>query len=263
MKMWRAKQATWFLGILLFLAILSLACIAYRHYQTVIYDFESAPQTPLSKHPEQVGIAGLGEVSFQSSDGTRLAGWYVPSRNRAAIVVTHGTNADRSSMVAETRILSEAGFGVLAFDWPGDGASEGRVRWGIEERRALTGAVDWLARRPEVDSGRLGGLGFSMGGYVMAQVAAGDPRLRGVILVAAPPDYVQLTHWENRQWCFLSELPATLALRRSGMPSAEMRPIDVIRAIAPRNFLPITCSGRTSNDKIPQIEQIKPFDLSI
>jgi dipeptidyl aminopeptidase/acylaminoacyl peptidase len=239
MKSLRSTGAAGLAGVLFFLAILSLARIAYRHYDTVMYDFAPWAQTELSKHPERVGIAGLEEVSFQSSDGTRLAGWYGPSRNRAAIVLTHGTNADRSSMVEETRILSEAGFGVLAFDWPGNGASEGRVRWSREERQALTAAVDWLTRRPAVDPGKLGGLGFSMGGYVMAQVAAQDPRLRAVVLVAAPTDYAQLTRWQNRKWSLLSELPAKLALYRSGMPAAEMRPIDVVHGIAPRPLLVI------------------------
>src|ERR1700719_1577212 len=113
MKSLRSTGAAGLAGVLFFLAILSLARIAYRHYDTVMYDFAPAAQTELSKHPERVGIAGLEEVSFQSSDGTRLAGWYGPSKNRAAIVLTHGTNADRSSMVEETRMLSEAGFGVL------------------------------------------------------------------------------------------------------------------------------------------------------
>jgi dipeptidyl aminopeptidase/acylaminoacyl peptidase len=228
------KRTLWIAGVVVLAASLGIVRTAYRHYAEVSGDFEPELPTMLSQHPEQTGIAGLEEVSFRTPDGLRLSGWYVPSRDRAAVVLTHGTNADRSSMLAELRILAGAGLGVLTFDWPGNGASEGKIHWNHTERQALTSAIDWLVSRPEVDPHKVGGLGFSMGGYVMAGVAARDPRLRAVVLQATPTDYLQLTVWQNKKWGPLSELPAALALRNSGMPVKELRPIDVVRDIAPR-----------------------------
>jgi dipeptidyl aminopeptidase/acylaminoacyl peptidase len=230
-------------------ALAGLAHVAYRNYTAVEADFERFPETPLLKHPELAGIHGLGEVSFRLANGERVAGWYVPSRNRAAVVVTHGTSSDRASMVPEVRILSEAGFGVLAFDWLGDGASDGEASWGAEDRQALSAAIDWLSARPDVDRTRVGGLGFSMGGYVMALVAAKDLRLRAVMLLAIPSDYADLTHWQHRQWGFLSELPAELALARSPMRMADLRPIDVMGEIAPR---PLLLGRGSADDIIPE-----------
>lgn len=228
------KRTLWITGVVLIATTLGIGRIAYRHYAEVRADFEPGLPTMLSQHPEQAGIAGLEEVSFRTADGLRLSGWYVPSQDRAAIVLTHGTNSDRSSMLAETRILAGAGFGVLAFDWPGSGASEGKIQWNHTERQALTSSIDWLVRRADVDPHKVGGLGFSMGGYVLAGVAARDARLHAVVLQATPTDYLQLTLWQNKKWGPLSELPATLALRNSGMPVNELRPIDVVRDIAPR-----------------------------
>jgi fermentation-respiration switch protein FrsA (DUF1100 family) len=68
----------------------------------------------------------------------------------------------------------------------------------------------------------------------MAQVAATDHRLRAVMLLAAPSDYTDLTHWQHRKWGILSEVPATLALHSYGYPNADQRPIDVIGEISPR-----------------------------
>jgi dipeptidyl aminopeptidase/acylaminoacyl peptidase len=255
----RSGKVPQFAAILLLLAVLGYMGFAYRHYRAVKSDFEPSAAAELSRHPDRTGIFALEEVSFQSSDGTRLAGWYAPSRNRAAIVVTHGTNADRSSMVGEMRILSDAGFGVLGFDWPGDGASGGSVHWNAGERRALTSAIDWLASRPDVDSARLGGLGFSMGGYVMAQVAARDPRLRAVILLSAPTDYAELTHWQQRRWGIFSEFPASLALRNSGMPVAELRPIDVVHELAPRALFVI---GGDADQVVPPFMAQALFDAA-
>lgn len=232
------------------LVVLSwIARIVHSNYNSVIADFEPFPGAPISKHPDQVGIGDLKEVTFRSSDGTRLGGWYVPSRNGASVIVTHGTGSDRSTMLAELRILSEASFGVLAFDWPGNGASEGDVRWNIQERQALSAAIDWLSRRRDVVGGQVGGLGFSMGGYIMAQVAAKDTRLRAIVLLATPSDYAELTHWQHRKWGWLSEWPAELALRRSGMPTTEQRPVDVVGEIAPR---PLAVVRGDADDTVPE-----------
>ncbi len=220
------------------IVLTAFACaIMYRNYRAALLDFEPWPGSEALRRADQAGVRDLQQVSFRSADGLRIAGWYVPSGNRAAVVVTHGTNADRSSMLPELRILSEAGFGVLAFDWPGDGASEGKIHWGPLERRALTAAIAWLSARPDVDPNRIGGLGFSMGGFVMTQVAALDPRLRAVVIEAAPLDFEEYLRRLHGHWGFLSEWPAYRAVRRSGMPLGEMSPRDVIGSISPRPVL--------------------------
>jgi len=220
-------------------AALFAGAVAYKNYNAARLDFEPWPMSAALRHPELTGVPNLQLVSFSSADGLRIAGWYVPSRNRAAIVVSHGTNADRSSMLPELRLLASAGFGVLAFDWPGDGDSEGQgdIRYGSIERHALTAALDWLAARPDVDPSRIGGLGFSIGGFLMAQVAALDPRLRAVVIEAAPPDYEEYLRRLHARWSFLSEWPAYWAVRNTGLIPGNMSPRDVIGAISPRPIL--------------------------
>jgi uncharacterized protein len=191
-----------FIAMSILVVLIGLALLArmmWGHYRAVLHDFDPAPGSAILAHPEQTGIDGLTAVGFTSSSGDRIAGWYVPSRNRAAVIVTHGTNADRSSMLDEIRLLSRAGFGVLAFDWPGDGESGGEVRWGSGERNALSAAIDWLEQQPDVARGKLGAFGFSMGGYFTIQVAAADPRLRAVVIAAAPTSFLAYTRARHRQ----------------------------------------------------------------
>jgi uncharacterized protein len=226
------------LGLLALAAIFAVT-VAYRNYRAARLDFEPWPMSAGLRHPESAGVPNLQLVSFRSTDGLRIAGWYAPSRNRAAIVVSHGTNADRSSMLPELRLLAAAGFGVLAFDWPGDGDSEGRgdIHYGPIERHALTAALSWVAARPEVDPNRIGGLGFSIGGFLMTQVAALDPRLRAVVIEAAPPDYEEYLRRLHRRWSFLSEWPAYWAVRNTGLVPGRMSPREVIGEISPRPIL--------------------------
>src|SRR5262245_22106087 len=105
------------------------ALIGIRNYRSTHGLLEADPPSPLLGAPERTGIAGLRAVSFVMNNGIRLAAWYAPPSNGAAVIVTHGTNSDRSTMLPELRMLAEAGYGVLGFDWPGLGASGGEVRW--------------------------------------------------------------------------------------------------------------------------------------
>jgi uncharacterized protein len=53
------------------------------------------------------------------------------------------------------------------------------------------------------------------------------------MLSASPSDVVEQNWWASSRWGLLSQLPASWALRASGMP-LDMQPRDVIGAIAPR-----------------------------
>jgi dipeptidyl aminopeptidase/acylaminoacyl peptidase len=248
-----ADHAVKYLGVgfaaLLILGLIFALRIAVISYLGERSDFRRWPSTEISKHPERTGINSLHEVSFEGSDGLLLAGWAVPSRNRAAIVLVHGTNTDRSSLLDEVRILSDAGFGILALDLPGQGASAGNTLWGVRERQSISAAVDWLRSRPDVDPERIGGLGASMGGYILIQAASTDARIRAVVLLAAPADVAEQTRYASNRWGLLSELPAYWALLASGMPVRDMLPKEVIRNIAPRAVFIL---GGTLDEVVPE-----------
>jgi dipeptidyl aminopeptidase/acylaminoacyl peptidase len=215
------------------LCVLAVLRIGIKNYRGEMSDFERTPPTELSRHPERTAIAGLREISFSAPGGPRLAAWYAPSRHGAAVVLIHGTGADRSSLLFETGALADAGLGVLALDLPGQGASEGQSSWGVPERLAIVAAVAWLGARDEVDPQRIGGFGVSMGAYVLAQAAVLEHRLRAVALAGCPTDVVEQNWVASNKWGLLSQLPTYWALRASRMP-LDMLPKDIVGAIAPR-----------------------------
>ena len=219
-----------------------------RSYRGARSQIEADPPSPLLKHPESVGLAGLQPISFVSRDGLHIAGWYVPSKNRAAVIITHGTNSDRTTMLPEMRLLAEAGFGVLAFDWPGLGESEGTILWGTAARGALTAAIDWVSARADADPDRIGGLGFSIGGFVMTQVAANDRRLRAITLESAPSSFNAYVEIHFAKLSFLSEWFARRALRGSDLLSIDASPIRLIANVSPR---PLLILGESDDPEIP------------
>ena len=247
-------------GLLAVLGLSLSSVIALHHYRDASRNFIPEPPEAILAHPEETGIEGIQGVSFVSSDHTLIAAWYAPSRNGAAVLLVHGTSADRSSLLVEMQILAAAGFGVLAYDGPGYGLSGGKVCWGDDATTALSAAIGWLAARPELKSGRIGALGLSMGGYVLTQVAAHDQRLQSLVLEAVPPDMIETMRWQHQKWGFLSEQPALWALRHSAMPLDHPGAKELIAGIAPRPLLMI---GGDRDQTVPLFMTRQLFDLAV
>ena len=122
--------------------------------------------------------AAFEEVSFTTSDGLRLEGWYMPSENGAAIISFPG----RKGPQKPARMLAQHGYGVLLFDRRGEGESEGiRTRSAGEARATCRRRSRYLQSRPDVDPNRIGGVGLSVGGEVMLQAAAETDSLAAIV----------------------------------------------------------------------------------
>jgi hypothetical protein len=128
--------------------------------------------------PEPELGAAYEEVSFRTSDGLELRGWYIPSRNRAAVIAFPG----RRGPQRPARMLARHGYGVLLFDRRGEGESEGDPNvFGWQGERDVHAAVAFLQSRPDVDPERIGGIGLSVGGEMMIEAAAESDGLRAVV----------------------------------------------------------------------------------
>ena len=75
------------------------------------------------------------------------------------------------------------GLATLSIDGPGQGESNTRETWVTLDNfeRAGSAAIDYLESRPEVDAGKIGLYGWSMGSYWGPRVAAHDKRLKACV----------------------------------------------------------------------------------
>jgi len=130
-------------------------------------------------------------VTFYS-EGVELAGdLFLPAdvrqgERRAGIVLCHGHTGVRSIYLPDNaRVLAEAGYVVMSFDYKGWGDSEGpKSRLAPYSRVAdVQAALTFLGAQPEVDAARLGIYGTSYGGATVVFVAAVDPRVKCVVSV--------------------------------------------------------------------------------
>jgi fermentation-respiration switch protein FrsA (DUF1100 family) len=118
------------------------------------------------------------DVAFETIDGLRLEGWFVPSRNGATVIVVPG----RSGPQKQTRMLVRHGYGVLLFDRRGEGASEGDPNaFGWVGDRDLHAATAYLRGRTDVDPNRIGGIGLSVGGEMLIHAAAHSDAFKAIV----------------------------------------------------------------------------------
>jgi uncharacterized protein len=118
------------------------------------------------------------DVSFETSDGLTLRGWFVPSKNGATVISFPG----RKGPQKQARLLIKHGYGVLLFDRRGEGESDGDPNgYGWTGGRDIHAAVRFLQQRSDVDPDRIGGLGLSVGGEMMIQAAAESTALKAIV----------------------------------------------------------------------------------
>ena len=158
-----------------------LAVAAFFAFSAVVFPVAIAYVTTHAARavvPANVLGVAYEDVSFTTSDGLRLQGWYVPSRNGAAVIAFPGRNGPQR----QARMLARHGYGVLLFDRRGEGRSEGEPNaWGWSGDRDVSAAISYLQRRPDVVPRRIGGIGLSVGGEMMLEAAAKDRRLAAVV----------------------------------------------------------------------------------
>ncbi|HEY0644253.1 MAG TPA: alpha/beta fold hydrolase, partial [Nocardioides sp.] len=135
--------------------------------------------------PADVGL-DFREVTFRSGDGVELAGWYVPSRNGAAVALLHGAGSTRTAVLDHAAALAGHGYGVLLYDARGHGESAGDgMDFGWYGEADAAGAVDFLGDLPDVSPRRIGLVGLSMGGEQAIGAAGSDPRVAAVVAEGA------------------------------------------------------------------------------
>lgn len=126
------------------------------------------------------------EIPFE---GSRLVGILRLPRGdgpQPVVLLVPGLDSTKEELRLVERSFLERGMGTFALDGPGQGEVEHdlaiRPDWEVPGRAI----VDHLASLPDVDAGRLGVWGVSLGGYYAPRVAAGDERIRACLALAGP-----------------------------------------------------------------------------
>jgi 2,6-dihydroxypseudooxynicotine hydrolase len=81
------------------------------------------------------------------------------------------------------------GIATFVFDGPGQGEGEYDFPIRGNYETAVKAVLDVIAARPDLDAGRIGLWGVSLGGYYAPRAAAFDPRVKACISLSGPYDF--------------------------------------------------------------------------
>src|SRR5580692_7745996 len=129
------------------------------------------------------------QLSFESGGKDILLDCFLPAANGQrfpAVIGLHGSGGGHASMSDSAGLLAEQGFAVYVlhyFDGTGttqiDGLQTIFLHFPVW-MKTLWDAVSFVARQPQVDSERIGLLGFSLGAYLALSASAIDSRIKAV-----------------------------------------------------------------------------------
>lgn len=138
--------------------------------------------------------AAAQPVTFHATDGTRLdAAWFPPPRPAPAVLLLHMLTRNHREWDAVIPVLRAAGFGVLALDYRGHGHSGGTWTTGLSPlQQDVQAALNWLKGRSDVQAGRIGIAGSSLGATLAVIGAGADPSVRSVALISPASEYRDL-----------------------------------------------------------------------
>jgi alpha/beta superfamily hydrolase len=202
--------------------------------------------------PEPQLGAAYEEVSFETSDGLELKGWYIPSRNGAAVISFPG----RKGSQKPARMLARHGYGVLLFDRRGEGESEGEPNafgWGGD--RDVKAAIDFLQHRPDVDPERIGGIGLSVGGEMMLEAAAETDELKAVVSEGAGARAFSDARDQEDAWLMTNAASAVmvgaLTVLTNEAPPTNLK--HLVGRIAPRPIMLIAAPNTKNGEDLNRV----------
>lgn len=237
------------LAILIFLvavATTGLLAVVWRASSQAMRPARSTARLTLdaypSLRPEEVVVEGLG--------GVALTCRFFRGRSLATVVLVHGYGGNQDELLPVAAALHAEGFGVFTFDARGCGRSGGAVTFGALESDDLIAIVDHLAGRADVEAGRIGVLGFSMGAASAILAAARDPRIAAVVADSAWSDVRSWLRPSLRYFLLhprerFSPPSLRLVELRARIDLRLLRPIDVVGRISPRPLLLLHGSADT------------------
>ena len=196
--------------------------ISEQDYGTIKYlaEFAVRPmfRTPVHKTPSDHGMDSWEDVYFQSSDGTPLEGWYIPSiqgESDKLIIINHPMPMSRSGFtghfgdpfssvdtleidfVAHMRHLSKAGYNILAYDLRNHGnssaANGGICGIGRYEWRDVVGAQLYVQNHPKLSTMTCGLYNRCTGGNAAYEAMYRRPELFAGIKCFFGPLTVSMT----------------------------------------------------------------------
>jgi pimeloyl-ACP methyl ester carboxylesterase len=179
------------------------------------------------------------DLSVQTRDGLKLAGWFVPTKSPASgtIICLHGVGDNRISGLPVAKCFHDHGYNVCLYDSRRHGESGGKFcTYGYLEKFDVAAVISLLERSYGSSLGRIGLFGVSMGAAVALQSAAIDDRIVAVVAEGCFTDLRTISLDRQRRiiksgWEFLGNLVMKRAERIAGFECDLVSPLKALEGI--------------------------------
>lgn len=160
------------------------------------YDVDNKKDPVVKEEPRPSAVIYTVHVTLTGPSGELVPGGFMRPKAEGvypAVLLLHGLTSDKDAMLKTYGIpLVMQGFAVLALDAPNHGERKiaevsqtdtdvfgNTLHEGCREYRR---ALDWLSVRKDVDTHRIGLLGYSMGAMMGAILGGVDDRIQDLVL---------------------------------------------------------------------------------
>ena len=234
------------------LVIARTLCVLAIFASTGCTRFFFMPQHELVRTPAEIGL-DFDDVYFNSADGIRLHGWWLPAEKIAqgTVVFFHGNAENISTHIASVYWLPAAGFNVFMMDYRGYGLSDGEPSLPGIHADAIA-ALQAVMERTDIDTSHVVVLGQSLGAAVSIYAVAHSSyrmRLKALIVDSVFASHRQITQEKLGAFWLTWPLQWPLALTVSD----DFSPMRAIANIAPVPLLVIHGTG----DRVIPIEHAR------
>ncbi len=205
------------------------------------------------------------DVTFTTKDGVTLGGWFMPSvaPGKKAIVLVHGHGGGRNEGMRYAKMLTEAGFNLVAFDLRVFSKSgKAFASMGYYEKLDVIAAVDFLVNEKKMES--IGVFGASLGASTAVLAMAEDKRIRSGIFNSGYANVADVLAEVGARDYGLPRFPLIpmvmwISGLRAGANMGEINAEDKIAAIAPRPVFIMHC---TADNFVPYTHGERLFKAS-
>jgi fermentation-respiration switch protein FrsA (DUF1100 family) len=167
--------------------ITGVLLIAYLGWGAMLYimqpKFLYGPVREVAYTPSELEL-DFEDITFKSSDGLRLSGWYIPVEgSELAVLFCHGNGGNIAHRLDSINIFHNLGLNCFIFDYRGYGSSEGKPN---EQGTYLDAgaAYQWLREEKKISPDNIIIFGRSLGGSIAAQLA-GKVKARALVIEGA------------------------------------------------------------------------------
>jgi len=205
------------------------------------WNFTSHLLHPACQEPQHLPMEIAPEEHWiATDDGLSLRIWYYPPRNGAVILSFGGLNGSLGIQIPQIDFLIHEGYGIIQVDSRACAIPKANVTLGGYELLDSEAALAFAMAQPEVNPGRIGTIGFSMGGATTIRLAARHPEIQAVVRYSGYADLREILatqdHASIQQQIFQMTI-YWLFKYRTGIDPKTINPVQDLSLISPRPVL--------------------------